>query len=110
MRRDVYQAIADPVRRNIIDLLSREVLTVNEVAKEFTISRPAVSKHLKILEESGLITVSQQGRERYCQVQMQNLLPAFLWLEQHKKVWEEKIDSFEDYLMKIKAQNRENEG
>ncbi len=107
MRRDVYQAIADPVRREIIDLLSNEVLSVNEVAKEFDISRPAVSKHLKILCESGLIEINQQGRERYCQIQPKNLIPAFLWLEQHKKQWEDKIDNFEVYLMKLKNQNNQ---
>ena len=109
MRRDVYQAIADPVRREIIDLLSREALSVNQVANEFDISRPAISKHLKILHESGLIEINQKGRERYCEIQGQNLIPAFMWLEQHKKLWEQKIDSFEEYLMKIKNQNKDNE-
>jgi DNA-binding transcriptional ArsR family regulator len=108
MRRDVYQAIADPVRRDIIDLLSKKSLTVNEVANEFEISRPAISKHLKILRESGLIEIIQKGRERACQIQPKNLIPAFMWLEQHKILWEEKIDSFEEYLMKLKAQNKEN--
>jgi len=109
MRRDVYQAIADPVRRDIIDLLSKEARSVNEVAKEFEISRPAISKHLKILHESGLIEIIRKGRERYCQIQPQNLIPAFMWLEQHKKQWEEKIDFFEAYLMKLKNQNKDNE-
>jgi len=109
MRRDVYQAIADPVRREIIDLLSKEPLSVNEVANQFEISRPAISKHLKILHESGLIEINQKGRERYCQIQAQNLIPAFMWLEQHKKLWKEKIDSFEGYLMKLKTQNKDDE-
>lgn len=108
MRRDVYQAIADPIRREIIDLLSSETLSVNEVASKFEVSRPAISKHLKILNESGLIEIKQKGRERYCQIQLQNLIPAFMWLELHKKLWEEKIDSFESYLMKLKSQNKEN--
>lgn len=103
MRRDVYQAIADPVRREIIDLLSTKALSVNEVANKFGISRPAISKHLKILHESGLIKINQKGRERYCHIQAQNLIPAFMWLEQHKKLWEERIDSFEEYLMKLKT-------
>ncbi|MGX1930055.1 ArsR/SmtB family transcription factor [Flagellimonas sp. 2504JD4-2] len=109
MRRDVYQAIADPVRRDIIDLLSKEVLSVNEVAKEFNISRPAISKHLKILHESGLIAINKKGRERYCQIEPRNLIPAFMWLEQHKQLWEEKIDNFEAYLMNLKSQNNQNE-
>ncbi|MGD1845264.1 MAG: ArsR/SmtB family transcription factor [Salibacteraceae bacterium] len=107
MRRDVYQAIADPVRRDIIDLLSKKPLTVNAVAVKFAISRPAISKHLKILHESGLIEFDQRGRERYCQIQTQHLIPAFLWLEQHKKQWEERIDSFESYLNQLKSQQNE---
>ena len=108
MRRDVYQAIADPIRRDIIDLLSKDTMSVNEVANEFEISRPAISKHLKILHESGLIQFNQKGRERYCQIQAHNLIPAFMWLEQYKKLWEEKLDSFEEYLMKLKSKNEEN--
>lgn len=110
MRRDVYQAIADPVRREIIDLLSKKTLSVNDVANEFEISRPAISKHLKILHESGLIEINQKGRERYCQIKAQHLIPAFMWLEQHKKLWEMKIDSFEEYLMKLKTLNKDYEG
>ena len=72
MRRDVFQAIADPVRRDIIDLLSKETLTVNEVAQHFDISRPAISKHLKILKE-------------------------------------DKLDSFENYLNRLKNQTKKNE-
>ncbi|MEW7280277.1 metalloregulator ArsR/SmtB family transcription factor [Aquimarina sp. 2201CG1-2-11] len=64
MRRDVYQAIADPVRREIIDLLSDKTPSVNELAHQFEISRPAISKHLKILNESGVITIHKSGRER----------------------------------------------
>ena len=95
MRRDVFQAIADPVRRDIIDLLSKEMLTVNEIAGKFEISRPAISKHIKILNECGLVTINQKGRERYCKIQPKELIPAFLWIEQYHKLWEERIDSFE---------------
>ena len=63
MRRDVFQAIADPVRREIIDLLAKDPLTVNAVAEQFPISRPAVSKHIKILHECGLVTTISKGRE-----------------------------------------------
>ncbi len=106
MRRDVFQAIADPVRRKIIELISNDTLTVNEVADKFEISRPAISKHIKILNECGIIQINKKGRERYCQIDPKNLLPAFLWLEQYQKLWEEKIGSFEHYLMKLK--NSEN--
>ena len=66
MRRDVFQAIADPTRREIIHLLSRQSLNLNAVADNFEISRPAISKHIKILTECGLIAIRQEGRERYC--------------------------------------------
>ena len=65
MRRDVFQAIADPIRRDIIELLSHESLSINAVAEKFDISRPAISKHIKILNECGIVSIHQQGRERY---------------------------------------------
>ena len=109
MRRDVFQAIADPVRRDIIELISNETLTVNAVAEKFEISRPAISKHIRILNECGIIEIIQKGRERYCQIQPRNLIPAFLWIDQYRNLWEEKLDSFEDYLNKLQTKNRENE-
>lgn len=109
MRRDVFQAIADPVRRDIIELLAREPLTVNTVAEKFNVSRPAISKHLKILKECGVIEITQKGRERFCQIQPGELIPAFLWLEQYRSLWEEKLDSFESYLMKLQTKNKKDE-
>ena len=108
MRRDVFQAIADPVRREIIVLLASETLTVNAVAEKFDVSRPAISKHLKILRECGIIAITKQGRERFCQIQPRNLIPAFLWIEQYRNLWEDKLDSFENYLMKLQAENTKN--
>mgnify|MGYP000424300377 CR=1 FL=1 len=109
MRRDVFQAIADPVRREIIELLAKEPLSVNDVAGKFDISRPAISKHLKILNECDIIAIDKKGRERFCKIQPQKLIPAFLWIEQHKVLWEEKLDSFEHYLMELKTKTKENE-
>jgi len=109
MRRDVFQAIADPVRRDIIGLLANESLTVNTVADNFAISRPAVSKHLKILTECGIVTIHQKGRERYCEIQPKNLMPVAAWVEQYRKLWEEKFDSFESYLIKLQSKNQDNE-
>ncbi len=109
MRRDVFQAIADPVRRDIIELVSNGSLTVNDVAQQFEISRPAISKHIKILSECGIIDINQKGRERFCLIQPQNLLPAFLWIEQYKRLWEDKIDSFENYLTTLQSKNKQNE-
>lgn len=101
MRRDVFQAIADPVRRDIIELLATETLSVNEVAEKFEISRPAISKHLKILNECGIIDFNQKGRERFCLIQPQKLIPAFLWIKQYNKLWEDRIDSFENYINEL---------
>jgi len=109
MRRDVFQAIADPVRRDIIELLANETLTVNSVAEKFDVSRPAISKHLKILKECGIIVINKQGRERFCQIQPRTLIPAFLWIEQYRRLWDQRLDSFEDYLIKLQSKNIKNE-
>ncbi len=108
MRRDVFQAIADPVRREIIQLLSERNLTINEVAEKFTISRPAISKHLKILHECEIIQYNKVGRERSCMIQPQKLIPAFLWIKQYNKLWEDRIDSFENYIHQLQTKNDKN--
>ncbi|WP_109831817.1 ArsR/SmtB family transcription factor [Reichenbachiella versicolor] len=109
MRRDVFQAIADPVRREIIDILSESELSVNEVAERFEISRPAISKHLKILDECGIVSIAKRGRERFCYVNHQNLIPAFLWVEKYHKQWEKRINSFEEYVNQLRNKKDRNE-
>ncbi len=109
MRRDVFQAIADPVRRDIIELVAQEPLTVNSVAEHFDISRPAISKHIRILNECGIIAINKKGRERFCQIQPANLIPAFMWMEKYRELWEDKLDSFENYLMKLQAKDNKDE-
>ena len=109
MRRDVFQAIADPVRREIIDLLAKDPLTVNAVAEQFPISRPAVSKHIKILHECGLVTTISKGRERHCVLIPGGLQQVSGWVEQHRKLWESKLDSFEAYLDSLQTKNKEND-
>ncbi len=106
MRRDVFQAIADPIRRDIIELLSHESLSINAVAEKFDISRPAISKHIKILNECGIVSIHQQGRERYCQIRPQQLFEVADWVEQHRKLWETKLDSFENYLNQLQTKKR----
>ncbi|MEO0470598.1 MAG: metalloregulator ArsR/SmtB family transcription factor [Bacteroidota bacterium] len=108
-RRDVFQAIADPVRRDIIGLLARESMSVNAVAGNFAISRPAISKHLRILRECGLIQMEQKGRERHCRIQPQNLAPVADWVEPFRKLWEEKLDRFEAYLSTLKEEDTQDE-
>lgn len=109
IRRDIFQAIADPVRRDIIELLSQEPLSVNSVASHFEISRPAISKHLKILNECGVVTLRKEGRERYCMIEPKTLIPAFLWIDQYRNLWEDRIDSFEQYLNQLQQKNKKNE-
>ena len=106
IRRDVFQAIADPNRRQIIDLLAKEPMTLNAIADKFHISRPAVSQHIKHLTECGVVKVEKKGRERYCEIQPQSLIPAFLWLERYQKQWEERIDSFEKYINRLQSKNK----
>jgi len=106
IRRDIFQAIADPNRRQIIDLLAREPMTLNAIADKFHISRPAVSQHIKHLVQCGVVEVEQKGRKRYCKIQPQSLIPAFVWLEQYQKQWEERISSFEKYVNKLHSKNK----
>ncbi|MTI23270.1 ArsR family transcriptional regulator [Fulvivirga sp. RKSG066] len=102
MRRDVFQAIADPVRRDILDMLAKQPLTVNEVAEKFDISRPAVSKHIKILNQCGLLETVAQGRERHCVIIPDALSQVSEWVNAHRQLWESQIDAFENYLNTLK--------
>src|SRR5687767_2809902 len=106
MRRDVFQAIADPNRRAIIGLLANQKLTINAVAKYFPISRPAVSRHIKILKECGLVVVQQQGRERYCEVRLDKLNVVAAWIEQYQKVWEQRLDRLDEYLSELQKKEK----
>src|SRR5882757_5758805 len=96
-RRDVFQAIADPTRRQIIALIAHQSMNLNAITDNFEITRPAISNHIKILTECGLIVVEKIGRERYCKIQPDNLKEVANWIEQYRKLWEEKLDSFESY-------------
>ncbi|MFL9838821.1 metalloregulator ArsR/SmtB family transcription factor [Flavobacterium sp. ST-75] len=98
MRRDVFQAIADPTRREIINLLAQNELNLNAVADNFEISRPAVSKHIKILTECGLIVIKQQGRERYCRAELKKLKEVSEWTNRYREFWNEKLDALGSFL------------
>jgi len=106
MRRDVFQAIADPTRREIINLLAQQRLNLNTVTASFDISRQAISKHIKILTECGLITIQTQGRERYCEVQLQKLAEVSNWIDQYKKLWNKRLDTLESYLDHLQTKNK----
>jgi DNA-binding transcriptional ArsR family regulator len=98
MRRDVFQAIADPNRRAILTLLSTQKLTLNGVAEQFEVSRPAISKHIKILTQCGLVTITQQGRERYCEARLHKLREVSEWVDQYRVFWTKKLDALERFL------------
>ena len=98
MRRDVFQAIADPTRREIINMIAHQTLNLNSVAEHFDISRPAVSKHIKILTECGLVTIKKEGRDHYCEAKLEKLGEVSDWVEQYKKFWNTKLDALEAYL------------
>jgi len=104
MRRDVFQAIADPNRRAMLALLARQRMTLNGVAENFRISRPAVSKHIKILKECGLVVVLPQGRERYVEARFDKLNEVTNWVEQYRQIWEERFNRLDDLLEQMKKE------
>ena len=106
MRRDVFQAIADPTRREIIRMIATQSLNLNSVAEKFDISRPAISKHIKILTECGLITINQKGRERHCEANLRKLNEVSKWVEQYKEFWTQKLDALENYLETLQSDNK----
>lgn len=103
-RRDVFQAIADPTRREIINLLAKEQMNLNAVADNFNISRPAVSKHIKILTECGLVVMRRQGRERYCRADLKKLKEVAEWTSLYKAFWNEKLDALGSFLDSDKSE------
>lgn len=107
MRRDVFQAIADPTRRDILRLLSRRQLHLNAIAEQFEISRPAISKHIKILSECGLIAVEQQGRERYCTAQLAALKEVSKWVAQYESSWNNRLDALDRHLTAQQAGSKQ---
>jgi DNA-binding transcriptional ArsR family regulator len=98
MRRDVFQAIADPTRREIIRMISREQMNVNAVAQKFDISRPAIYKHLKILKECGLVSLKQKGREHICEPRLKKIVEVARWADQYRVFWESKLDDLDRFL------------
>jgi len=108
-RRDVFQAIADPTRRQIISLIAHKSMNLNSIADNFNISRPAISQHIKILTECGMVVVRQEGRERFCEAKLAGLSEVSSWVDQYKQLWNEKLDSLESYLERIQANNQSTE-
>ena len=104
MRRDVFQAIADPTRRDILGLIAYQSLNLNALADNFKVSRPAISQHVKILSECGLVHIKKVGRERYCEARLKKLDQVADWIEPLRKMWEERFDALDSLLVKMKAE------
>lgn len=102
MRRDIFQAIADPTRRAIIVLIASQAMTPNALAEHFDTSRQAVSKHLRILTECELVTQEYQGREIYYQLELKKMKEVDKWLEQFRKMWEARFDQLDNVLANLK--------
>lgn len=102
MRRDIFQAIADPTRRAIIALIALQAMTPNALAEHFDTSRQAVSKHLQILAECELVTQEHQGREIYYRLEIEKMKEIDEWLEQYRKIWETRFKQLDELLITLK--------
>jgi DNA-binding transcriptional ArsR family regulator len=106
IRRDIFQAIADPTRRAIIGLIAIQAMTPNALAEHFHTSRQAVSRHIKILTECELIKQEQQGREIYYQLEIKKMKEIDKWLEQFRKIWENQFNQLDKVLSTMKKQKK----
>jgi DNA-binding transcriptional ArsR family regulator len=106
MRRDVFQAIADPTRRAIITLIAIQAMTPNALAEHFDTTRQAVSKHLRILTECELVKQEQQGREIYYTLELDKMKEIDKWLEQFRKIWETRFSQLDKLLETMKKQKK----
>lgn len=98
IRRDVFQAIADPTRREIIHMIAHKSLNLNSIAGNFQVTRQAISLHIKILTECGLVEIKQQGRERYCEAKLEKLSEVNEWTEQYRVFWTKKFHALKNFL------------
>lgn len=108
MRRDVFQAIADPTRRAIIALIAIQAMTPNAIAEHFATSRQAVSKHLRILTECELVQQEQKGREIYYSLEIEKMKEIDEWMEQYRKIWETRYKQLDEVLAVMKKERRKN--
>ena len=106
VRRDIFQAIADPTRRAIITLIALQAMTPNAIAEHFDTTRQAVSKHLQILTECELVLQKQQGREIYYQLEVNKIKEIDKWLNQFRKIWEARFNQLDEVLLTIKNKKK----
>lgn len=104
MRRDVFQAIADPTRRAIIILVAAQAMTPNALAQHFDTTRQAVSKHLRVLTECGLTKQKQRGREIYYELNVEKLSEIDTWLDQLRRIWEDRFNQLDQVLRTLKKE------
>ena len=105
-RRDVFQAIADPTRREIIGMIARQPVNVNTIADQFDVSRQAISLHIKILSECGLLHIKQSGRERLCEVKLEKLNEVHEWVQQYQKMWTGKLKALKTFVEQEELQSK----
>lgn len=106
MRRDIFQAIADPTRRAILTLIALQAMTPNSIADNFNTTRQSVSKHLRILTECELVKQEQQGREIYYSLKIEKMKEVDIWLEQFRKIWETRFNQLDEVLATMKKQKK----
>jgi DNA-binding transcriptional ArsR family regulator len=106
MRRDIFQAIADPTRRAIITLIALHAMTPNAIAENFNITRQSVSKHLRILTECELVKQDQKGREIYYTLEIEKMKEVDKWIEQFRKIWEARFNQLDKVLSTMKKQKK----
>ena len=107
MKRDVFQAIADPTRRAIIALIALRAMTPNALAEHFDTTRQAVSKHLRILTECEVVTQEQSGREIYYRLEIDKMKEIDEWLEQYRKIWESRFEQLDALLAELKQKEKQ---
>ncbi len=107
MKRDIFQAIADPTRRAIIALIALQAMTPNAIAENFHTTRQAVSKHLRILAECELVTQEHRGREIYYSLEIDKMKEIDKWLEQYRKIWESRFEQLDELLTELKQQEKQ---
>lgn len=106
MKRDIFQAIADPTRRAIIALIALQAMTPNAIAENFNTSRQAVSKHLRILTECEVVTPEQRGREIYYRLEIEKMKEIDQWLEQYRQIWESRYEQLDVLLAELKQKEK----
>jgi DNA-binding transcriptional ArsR family regulator len=106
-RRDVFQALADPTRREIISLLARKPQHLNAIADQFSLTRQAISLHVKILQECGVLSITIAGRERHCSLQVEKLAEVSQWLEPFRQLWEDRFNQLDNVLLNLNPDNDE---